>query len=179
MNTEHNLTKTSNITPEIELYIERKANKARNEAIGILGFIALILSILTALGAYQGAKSFANEKFAQSGVTDFVSKAKIATEQIYVDQEKARKLVNDIQVQKMKYEKELSKLESLSLSHDRLRLECQTIDAAGQDAFCPQGFLVTGCSAGHNKGSITHNDTSCHTQEVVDWTQARCCRVFK
>lgn len=59
----------------------------------------------------------------------------------------------------------------------RAKLDCQSIESKGQVAVCPEGFIVTGCSAGRNKGSITYERSFCRTQEEVDWTSARCCRV--
>ena len=54
-------------------------------------------------------------------------------------------------------------------------LKCETNLENGRIASCPSGFLVTGCSAGQNKGSITHHRNKCETHQDVDWTEARCC----
>ena len=60
-------------------------------------------------------------------------------------------------------------------------LVCETIRSSGIDrrtATCPPEFIVTGCSAGGNRGSIEHEDGRCLTHdENTDWTQARCCKV--
>lgn len=48
----------------------------------------------------------------------------------------------------------------------------------GREAICPPGFVVTGCSAGRNRGSIEHLDDRCLTDDPdPGWTQARCCRL--
>ena len=48
----------------------------------------------------------------------------------------------------------------------------------GHEAICPPGFVVTGCSAGGNRGSIEQLDDRCVTDDSdTDWTQARCCRL--
>lgn len=62
----------------------------------------------------------------------------------------------------------------------KLRLDCHTTQrVTGATAICPEGFSVTGCSAGGNRGSITHLENSCVTDEAnVDWTEARCCRLI-
>ncbi len=58
-------------------------------------------------------------------------------------------------------------------------LDCKTTMSTTnpQVASCPPGYLVAGCSAGSDRGSISHNETNCQTQAPTDWTQARCCRI--
>lgn len=57
-------------------------------------------------------------------------------------------------------------------------LECTTVDAGGQFAYCPDGFIVASCSAGKNYGSHNMVDKFCRTDLAdVDWTRARCCKV--
>ena len=57
-------------------------------------------------------------------------------------------------------------------------LVCETVEAVGRIAVCPQGYVVTGCSAGGNRGSIDHFDDRCVTHNLdTDWTEARCCKV--
>lgn len=69
------------------------------------------------------------------------------------------------------------RVEDLETKISRVRLECQFIETKGQVAMCPDGYLVTGCTAGMNKGSISYERNYCRTQETVDWTGARCCRI--
>ena len=46
----------------------------------------------------------------------------------------------------------------------------------GRVAVCPDEMIVTGCSAGGNRGSIRHDRDRCVTDDVnTDWTEARCC----
>lgn len=56
-------------------------------------------------------------------------------------------------------------------------LVCITTDRVrGRVANCPTGYLVTGCSAGGNRGSIRHEEKRCVTDSAdTDWTEARCC----
>jgi len=58
-----------------------------------------------------------------------------------------------------------------------MKLKCITVTEIGQTARCPEGYIVTGCTAGMNRGSYTINDNSCQTQSGVDWTCARCCKI--
>lgn len=57
------------------------------------------------------------------------------------------------------------------------KLECVRIVEDGQEAHCPSGYLVTGCSAGLDRGSITQHETYCSTHSSTDWTEAKCCRI--
>ena len=70
-----------------------------------------------------------------------------------------------------------TKDEVSDLDESTPKLSCKTVSAGGRYAYCPSGYLVTGCSAGHNKGSISHYDSYCKTHDSVDWTLARCCKV--
>lgn len=56
-------------------------------------------------------------------------------------------------------------------------LVCETTPrVVGRIATCPDGYVVTGCSAGGNRGSIRHEPTRCVTDNLdTDWTEARCC----
>jgi len=56
-------------------------------------------------------------------------------------------------------------------------LFCETTErTAGRVATCRSGFIVTGCSAGGNRGSIRHENNRCVTDDPnTDWTEARCC----
>jgi resistin len=65
---------------------------------------------------------------------------------------------------------------------NHVKLECVTVPSSGNVAVCKEGYVVTGCSAGQNRGSIHHSpeENACRTPgPPVDWTQARCCRVVK
>lgn len=53
-----------------------------------------------------------------------------------------------------------------------------TVRMPGREASCPSGYVVTGCSAGENRGSIRHDGNRCVTDDLdTDWTEARCCRL--
>ena len=57
-------------------------------------------------------------------------------------------------------------------------LVCETTRMDGRTAVCRDGYTVTGCSAGGNRGSIDHLNDLCETHDLdTDWTQARCCKV--
>ena len=66
------------------------------------------------------------------------------------------------------------------LRHDHA-LVCYTTDRVrGRVADCRDGYVVTGCSAGDNRGSIRHDGAGnrCVTDDAdTDWTEARCCRL--
>lgn len=59
------------------------------------------------------------------------------------------------------------------------QLVCRTSPRVkGRTASCPNGFIVTECSAGGNRGSIKHQNNSCRTDDdETDWTEARCCKL--
>ncbi len=65
-------------TPKTQLYVKERADRARNEAIGILGFVAVILSIATALGAMAGARSYIDQKINEDHLKEFRLRAEIA-----------------------------------------------------------------------------------------------------
>jgi len=59
-------------------------------------------------------------------------------------------------------------------------INCVSVSANGRNAYCPSGYIVTGCTAGKNYGSFNMNNDSCHNQNAdADWTGARCCTVTK
>jgi len=57
------------------------------------------------------------------------------------------------------------------------RIECKTIVTTGTQAFCPDGYIVTGCAAGMNRPASASNDNYCQSVDGTDWTQARCCKI--
>ncbi|CAI5766297.1 resistin-like isoform X2 [Podarcis lilfordi] len=61
----------------------------------------------------------------------------------------------------------------------KAQLTCTSTSAPGADAFCPSGYLATGCACGMACGSWDiRADTACHCQCArIDWTAARCCKV--
>ena len=54
-----------------KLYVKEQADQARNQAIGVFGFIALVLSIAATLGVYGSLRSFINGKM-QDDQLDFL-----------------------------------------------------------------------------------------------------------
>ena len=57
-------------------------------------------------------------------------------------------------------------------------LTCVSVSGAGQYAYCPAGYIATGCNAGQYNGSVSVYDWGCWSQVASqDWTSARCCRV--
>jgi len=57
-------------------------------------------------------------------------------------------------------------------------LVCESNRMDGRIATCPAEYIVTGCSAGGNRGSIDHLNDRCRTHDLdTDWTEARCCKV--
>lgn len=57
-----------------------------------------------------------------------------------------------------------------------VHLECKSINTKGRIARCPSNYIVTGCSAGGNRGSYNLLDNYCETHSPdTDWTTARCC----
>ena len=56
-------------------------------------------------------------------------------------------------------------------------LVCQTTSKEpGSEAICPDGFVVTACSAGSNQVSIRHLRDRCVSDDPeTKWTEARCC----
>ncbi|XP_053236147.1 resistin-like beta [Podarcis raffonei] len=59
------------------------------------------------------------------------------------------------------------------------RLICTTAFSHGANAYCPSGYLATGCACGMACGSWDiRGDATCHCQCAnIDWTSARCCKV--
>lgn len=88
-----------------------------------------------------------------------------------------RKLVSD--ASRSGIEKAENELRELTSEIERVwnrSLRCVTMRRGGRVATCPDGYIVTGCSAGGNRGSITHELTRCVTHDHdTDWTDARCC----
>ena len=56
-------------------------------------------------------------------------------------------------------------------------LVCRTVrEDGGPEAICPEEFVVTGCSAGGDGGSIRHRQDRCVNESPhASWTEARCC----
>lgn len=105
---------TNKISADIKLYVEKRANKARNEAIGILSFVALIISVITALGAYQGAKSFATEEFAKTGIGNLKTNATSEVAAISALHTEAQKSSSEISEMKDTYKNELAKVATVN-----------------------------------------------------------------
>jgi hypothetical protein len=62
----------------------------------------------------------------------------------------------------------------LSTSISRISLECKSVHNSGQDVSCPEGYLVTGCSAGRNYGSITLDDTKAIFEKEYPYSRCWC-----
>ena len=57
-NAKKTTTPLTDVSAEVKLYVKEQAEKARNQAIGILSFVAGLVGLLTALGIYLPAKTF-------------------------------------------------------------------------------------------------------------------------
>ena len=68
-------------------------------------------------------------------------------------------------------------VQELTKKFNEQRIECKTIVTIGTQAFCPDGYIVTGCAAGMNRPATASDGNYCQSIDGTDWTQAICCKI--
>ncbi|WP_105167934.1 hypothetical protein [Pseudoalteromonas sp. T1lg23B] len=135
------------IAPEIQLLIKEKADTARNQAIGALAFVVLIVTLLTSLGIYQFVVEHTEDSVKKALKEQTIAKI---IERLKTSDQEALKIVEKLR----KKEQELSSyiggihidLEDIQVSSWQSKFKLH------QTYLCPDDRVMVGLDFKHEHG---------------------------
>ncbi|TKJ41043.1 hypothetical protein CEE37_05095 [candidate division LCP-89 bacterium B3_LCP] len=87
---------SEDIPAQIKLYVKEQADKARNQAIGIFGFIAVIIAILSAFGVNKYVNDAIKMKLDEKGITELENTTKQKMDEIRNLHDNAVSMIGEI-----------------------------------------------------------------------------------
>jgi hypothetical protein len=143
------------VPAHFQLYADRRADRARNEAIGVLGFVVLIVGLITALGLNTLLRGYAD-----NSVSEITKKY---AEGSYLLQAKAA--ADEIEKIRVRYTSTGGTGEVVASYSDGVHI------SVPQSVHCPNGHYVAGIDV--------HYGGSCRNQcdkdgGIIRWIELKC-----